>query len=41
MGLGVYAAYAIFKAGFALMRWHSQQNAPAPVKPSTEVARVS
>jgi hypothetical protein len=41
MGLGVFAAYAIFKGGFALMRWHSQQNAPAPVKPSAEVARVS
>ncbi len=44
MGLGVFAAYAIFKSGFALMHWHTQQNAPAPsvaVKPSTEVASVS
>ncbi len=41
MGLGVLAAYAIFRGGFALMRWHSQQNAPAAVKASTEVARVS
>ena len=41
MCLGVLAAYAIFKGGFALMRWHSQQNAPATVKASTEVARVS
>jgi hypothetical protein len=41
MGLGVLAAYAIFRGGFALMRWHGQQNAPAAVKPSTEVARVS
>jgi hypothetical protein len=42
MGLGVFAAYAIFKAGFALMRWHTQQSAAAPaVKPATEAARVS
>jgi hypothetical protein len=41
MGLGVWVAYAIFRAGFALMRWHTQQNAPAAVKPATEVARVS
>jgi len=41
MGLGVLAAYAIFRGGFALMRWHTQQNAPAAVKASTEVARVS
>jgi hypothetical protein len=37
--LGVLAAYAIFKGGFAIMRWHTQLNATA--KPSTEVARVS
>jgi hypothetical protein len=41
MGLGVLLAYGFFKGGFALMRWHTQQNAPAAVKPSTEVARVS
>jgi hypothetical protein len=41
MCLGVLAAYAIFKGGFALMRWHTQQNAPIAVKPTTEVARVS
>ena len=41
MMLGVLAAYAIFKGGFALMRWHTQQNAPAPVKTAVEVARVS
>jgi len=44
MGLGVFAAYAIFKSGFALMHWHTQQNAPAStvvVKASTEVASVS
>ncbi len=41
MCLGVLAAYAIFKGGFALMRWHTQQNAPAAAKASTEVARVS
>ncbi len=41
MGLGVWAAYAIFRAGFALMRWHTSQNATAPVQPSTEPARVS
>ena len=41
MCLGVLAAYTIFKAGFALMRWHTQQNAPATAKASTEVARVS
>jgi hypothetical protein len=41
MGLGVFVAYALFKGGFALMRWHTEQNAPAAVKPSTEVARVS
>jgi hypothetical protein len=41
MCLGVLAAYSIFKGGFALMRWHTEQNAPAPAKASTEVARVS
>jgi hypothetical protein len=41
MGLGVFVAYAIFKGGFALMRWHTLQNAPAVAKSSTEVARVS
>ncbi len=44
MGLGVWVAYAICRAGFALMHWHSQQNAPKPVstvKPATEAARVS
>jgi hypothetical protein len=40
MGLGVFAAYGIFKAGFALMRWHTQQHAPVAVKASAEVARV-
>jgi hypothetical protein len=41
MGLGVLAAYILFKGGFALMRWHSQQAAPAPVKAQPQVARVS
>ena len=41
MCLGVLTAYALFKGGFALMRWHTQQQLPAQVKPSTEVARVS
>ena len=41
MGLGVLAAYTAFKCGFALMRWHTQQNAPAAAQPSTEVARAS
>jgi hypothetical protein len=41
MGLGVLAAYGIFKGGFALMRWHTRQAAPAAVKASTEVAPVS
>jgi len=40
MCLGVLAAYALFKGGFALMRWHTQQQLPV-AKPSTEVARVS
>ena len=41
MGLGVFVAFAIFRGGFALMRWHTEQNAPAAAKASTEVARVS
>jgi hypothetical protein len=41
MGLGVIVAYSIFRGVFAIMRWHTQQNAPAAVKPTTEVARVS
>jgi hypothetical protein len=41
MGFGVFAAYGLCKAGFALMRWHSQLNAPAMVKASAQVARVS
>jgi hypothetical protein len=40
MCLGVLAAYTIFKGGFALMRWHTQQNAPATVKARAEVAGV-
>ena len=41
MGFGVFVAYALFKGGFALMRWHTEQNAPAAVKSSPEVALVS
>jgi len=41
MGIGVWVAYAIFKAGFALMRWHTSQNAPAPAQTSTEPASAS
>jgi hypothetical protein len=41
MLLGVLAAYGIFKSGFALMRWHTEQSLPAPAKASAEVARVS
>ena len=41
MLLGVLAAYGIFKSGFALMRWHTQQAAPAALKARAEVARVS
>ena len=41
MGLGVFVAYAICKAGFALMRWHTEQNTPAPAKPSTEIVNAS
>ncbi len=28
MGLGVCAAYAIFKFGFSLMHWHARQSNP-------------
>jgi hypothetical protein len=41
LGVGVFAAYAIFRAGFSLMRWHTQQQAPTQIKPSTEVAPAS
>jgi hypothetical protein len=41
MCLGVLAAYAIFKTGFVLMRWHTQQSAPAVVKAQPQVARIS
>ena len=41
MGLGVYAAYALIKGGFALMHWHAQQSAPAKIKPTTQTASVS
>jgi hypothetical protein len=41
MGFGVYTAYALVKAAFALMHWHAQQSAPAKLKPITEPARVS
>jgi hypothetical protein len=41
MGLGVLAAYALFKAGFNIMHWHTRQNAPTAVKATTEVAPVS
>ena len=41
MGLGVLAAYSIFKSGFALMRWHTGQQTPAAVQATAEVARVS
>ncbi len=38
MGLGVFAAYAIFKVGFALMHRHTQLQ--RPIKTATEVARI-
>ncbi len=41
MGLGVYAAYALVKAAFALMHWYAQQSAPAQIKPTTQAAPVS
>lgn len=41
MGLGVFAAYAIFKGVFALMQRHSRLAAPAASKPSTEIASAS
>jgi hypothetical protein len=41
LGIGVFAAFAIFRSGFALMRWHTQQQAPATIKSTTEVARVA
>jgi hypothetical protein len=41
MGLGVFAAFAIFKAGFALMSWHTGQTTPAAVQPSTEIVNAS
>ena len=44
MGIGVWVAYAIFKAGFALMRWHTRhtsQTTPAPAQTSTEPASAS
>jgi hypothetical protein len=41
MGLGVYLAYGIFRGGFALMHWHTQQQPAAPAKAQTQVARVS
>jgi hypothetical protein len=41
MSLGVWAAYAICKGGFALMRWHTGQTTPTPVQPSTEVVNAS
>ncbi len=40
MGLGVLAAYGLFKGGFALMHWHTRQAAPAG-KAQPQVARVS
>jgi hypothetical protein len=40
MGLGVFAAYGVFKAGFGLMRWHTQAQLPAGVKARAQVARV-
>ena len=41
MGFGVYAAYAIVKAAFSLMHWHARQNAPAKLKPTTQIAPAS
>jgi hypothetical protein len=41
MVFGVLAAYAIFKGGFGLMRWHTRQSAPAAAEPGTEVAQLS
>lgn len=41
MGFGVYAAYALVKAAFALMHWHARQNGLAKLKPIPEPARVS
>jgi hypothetical protein len=41
MGLGVFVAYGVFKAGFGLMRWHTQAQLPAKVEARPQVARVS
>jgi len=41
MGFGVYAAYALVKAAFALMHWHARQNAPAKLKPTAQIAPAS
>jgi len=41
MGFGILAAYALIKGGFAMMHWHSQQQAPEAVKAQAQVARVS
>lgn len=38
MGFGILAAYGILRAGFALMRPHSQR---ASLKTRTEAARIS
>jgi hypothetical protein len=41
MLLGVLAAYGICKSAFALMRWHSEQNAQLRAKSSPAPARAS
>jgi hypothetical protein len=40
MGLGVFASYGIFKAGFAAMRWHTQLQMPVKAEARAQVARV-
>ena len=41
MGLGVLTAFAIFRAGFALMRWHTELNPPVKIHAATQTAPVS
>ena len=41
MGLGVFVAYGVFKAGFGLMRLHTLTQLPPKVEARPQVARVS
>ncbi len=41
MGFGVFSAYGLCRAGFALMRWHTARSIPQPARVLKSQASVT